>query len=323
MTTENTNPSAPSLFQFTIDEGERAYQRCKGSIDAIPDDELIPIRADIPQTAMYAVAVSPAVEPLIPQLERLPDFDINCALQIVDRGYAAWYAHVSYLVSAPGNDDLAKAVATCTVDRNQLRSTGLNLAQFGLLAEEAVTGAHTGTSQLDLANECGGLVSLFSRRWAAIRGVIPITEERLHQMSMNASTLLGLVAGHTIAVVPSTSEAAKLRQKAFTFYAHSYDQLRRAVSYVRWDQGDVDRIIPSLYSRDTSASSSSSSAKKSDTAPTAPTSPAAPGTPSKAKDEVTVATVPVSPGPDGKPAPATVQMLPAVPPAKGGGPFIS
>src|SRR5262249_14133252 len=37
------------------------------------------------------------------------------------------------------------------------------------------------------------------------------------------------------------------RQRNFTLFANAYDQVRRAISYLRWNEDDVDDIAPSLY----------------------------------------------------------------------------
>jgi len=37
------------------------------------------------------------------------------------------------------------------------------------------------------------------------------------------------------------------RQRNFTLFSRSYDQVRRAISYLRWDDDDIDSICPSLY----------------------------------------------------------------------------
>lgn len=45
-----------------------------------------------------------------------------------------------------------------------------------------------------------------------------------------------------------TKEANALeRQQAYTLFVNAYDQIRRAISFLRWDQGDADEIAPSLF----------------------------------------------------------------------------
>ncbi len=38
-----------------------------------------------------------------------------------------------------------------------------------------------------------------------------------------------------------------MRARAFTLFSRAYDQVRRAVNVLRWDEGDADSIAPSLY----------------------------------------------------------------------------
>jgi hypothetical protein len=57
-----------------------------------------------------------------------------------------------------------------------------------------------------------------------------------------------LALGHAHAMYPAAGGAAvALRQRAFTLFATTYDEVRRAVSYLRWHDGDGDDIAPSLF----------------------------------------------------------------------------
>jgi len=46
---------------------------------------------------------------------------------------------------------------------------------------------------------------------------------------------------------PPAFDAAERRACAFTLFMRAYDQARRAVIFLRWDEGDADEIAPSLY----------------------------------------------------------------------------
>ncbi len=55
--------------------------------------------------------------------------------------------------------------------------------------------------------------------------------------------------------------AAEIRQQAFTLFIRTYDQLRRAVHYLRWEHGDAEEIAPSLYAASRRRSSRSGKSK--------------------------------------------------------------
>ena len=37
------------------------------------------------------------------------------------------------------------------------------------------------------------------------------------------------------------------RTRAFVLFVRCYDEIRRAVSFLRWNEGDADTLVPSLY----------------------------------------------------------------------------
>ena len=94
-----------------------------------------------------------------------------------------------------------------------------------------------------------------------------------------------------------------MRDQAFALFAKKYDELRRAVWFVRWQEGDADEYAPSLYA--------GRGSRKSDE--TAPAEPPAAG-------NVTAAPAPTAP-----PAPAMSAAAPNPAPAgaPGSSPFIA
>src|SRR5262249_54429174 len=48
-----------------------------------------------------------------------------------------------------------------------------------------------------------------------------------------------------------TTAAADARIRAYTLFVRAYDACRRAICYLRWAEGDVDTIVPTLIVRRT------------------------------------------------------------------------
>ena len=48
---------------------------------------------------------------------------------------------------------------------------------------------------------------------------------------------------------PAVEAAADMRNRAFTLFTRGYDQVRRAVVFLRWNEGDADQLVPSLYAK--------------------------------------------------------------------------
>jgi hypothetical protein len=74
----------------------------------------------------------------------------------------------------------------------------------------------------------------------------PIKREDLQRAEAIAVAILRTVGlqeqGPT--AIAATTDA---RLRAFTLFVRTYDHVRRGISYLRWEQDDVEAIAPSLY----------------------------------------------------------------------------
>lgn len=95
------------------------------------------------------------------------------------------------------------------------------LAHHGLVDAQRVREIRAGSGNIDLANDCGALNALFAQAWPEIG-------------ARRAPSAQKAPGG------PSD------RARAFTLMARAYDQCRRAVTYLRWDEGDASGILPAL-----------------------------------------------------------------------------
>ncbi|WP_200850180.1 hypothetical protein, partial [Klebsiella pneumoniae] len=53
--------------------------------------------------------------------------------------------------------------------------------------------------------------------------------------------------GENLQADSSSSPSGELRRRAYSVFVQTYDEVRRAMTYVRWEEDDVDEIVPSLY----------------------------------------------------------------------------
>jgi hypothetical protein len=64
------------------------------------------------------------------------------------------------------------------------------------------------------------------------------------------------------------ADAIQIRQRLFTLFVTAWDQVRRALGFLRWNEDDVDDIAPSLYA---------GRARRKTDVPPEPPEPTAPG----------------------------------------------
>jgi len=69
---------------------------------------------------------------------------------------------------------------------------------------------------------------------------------QVHEAALLGPSLLVALAEEPL---PKSSDASDTRQRAFSLLVTAYDEVRRAVTFVRWAENDVDAFAPSLYAK--------------------------------------------------------------------------
>jgi hypothetical protein len=72
------------------------------------------------------------------------------------------------------------------------------------------------------------------------------------------------------------ADAADQRQRAYTLLLKTYDQVRRVVTFLRWESEDAEKFAPSLWAGRGGRGSKSDDASPEEPTPTPAASPAAP-----------------------------------------------
>jgi hypothetical protein len=73
--------------------------------------------------------------------------------------------------------------------------------------------------------------------WATIAGKTAIQRSEIDQAQSLAERLITR-AYHREQARAVAAETPRNRQKAFTLFVSTYDQIRRVISFVRWNEGD-------------------------------------------------------------------------------------
>ncbi|WP_437601227.1 hypothetical protein WMF28_06615 [Sorangium sp. So ce590] len=262
-------PQAAAAFDKTLPE-----------IEALSPDRLIAINLDIPRMVSQVLGVLPGLVMLRSEIaERLQKHDVALLDRLETYALAAWYAHLVWLSSGGAENALKPLVEEAVPLRENLLSDAEALARRGLLDAEAVAEIRAGQGHIDTANDLVALSALFSGSWSEITGKTAATEKEVNRAGEIGPLLLAALGVREHGKGPGPTEAADKRARAFALLVHAYDQTRRAVTYLRWNEGDADTIAPSLYKGrgGRTASSSDTAAAPQDAAPAGPTAPASPG----------------------------------------------
>ncbi|AUX42365.1 hypothetical protein SOCE26_037950 [Sorangium cellulosum] len=246
-----------------------AFDRALPEIEALSPDRLIAIKIDIPRAVSQVLGVLPGLVALRSAIaEHLPTHDVALLDRLETYALAAWYTHLVWLSSGGAENALKPLLAEAAPLRENLLSDAEALARRGLLDAETVAEIRAGHGHIDTANDLVALSALFSASWPEIAGKTAATEEEVKRAGQIGPQLLAALGVREHGKGPGPTEAGDKRARAFALLANAYDQTRRAVAYLRWNEGDADTIAPSLYKGrgGRAASSSDDAAEPEDTA---------------------------------------------------------
>ncbi|WP_437603326.1 hypothetical protein WMF28_17105 [Sorangium sp. So ce590] len=236
-----TKPAAPP-------RAAAAFDSILPEIEALSPDRLISIKIDIPRAVSLVLGVLPGLLALRPAIvEHLRQHDVAALDRLESYALAAWYAHLQWLSTGGAENALKPLLAEAAALRENLLGDAEALARRGLLDAETVAEIRAGHGHIDTANDLVALSALFGGSWSDIAGKTAATEDEVKRAGEIGPQLLAALGVREHGKGPGPTEAADKRARAFALLAHAYDQTRRAVAYLRWNEGDADTIAPSLY----------------------------------------------------------------------------
>ncbi len=127
----------------------------------------------------------------------------------------------------------------------RLYTDASSLALRGLLPKERLA------AQRDLKSYQGTLQSLvwiievFRDVWPSVQDETPVKLADLAAADALATRMADTIAKRSLGTLRAS--AAETRVRAISLLIREYEELRRMVIFVRWFDGDQDRIVPSLY----------------------------------------------------------------------------
>jgi hypothetical protein len=304
-TTTTPAPTASPLGTATDPRERAAYDAILPLARALPEKDLIALNLDVPEVISKSLAVYAAMQENRTVLAALPRYDIDSLDGLESAALALAAAHGACLAATLPPDQLATLIEQGTQLRRSLLNWSIGLADAGIVNGAMFEKAPMGNGFLDIATGLTTLVMAYrSSNWVAVKDNSALTDAMLVDAE-SLSQRIHAQVGYRNLGPARVAEAADLRVRFFTICVNRYDQIRRAVTFLRWSEGDVDELVPSLYLRPhkkpaqdgTNATLGNAPAQGQPASPQHPASPAAPS-----PSATTAPRVPGAPGtPDSSP----------------------
>lgn len=229
------------------DVGSTAYHSLEAEMLAQHLDSLVEVNLDVILAANTATGVTPEVEKYLDRIvDELPKFDSTQVAKLPRAALAVVFAH-SMHAAATGKEDrlnplYQEAVQLCDVLGDEAR---LQIKR-GHLHPNALENLKGGQGYRNTQHDLQLLVGIFRNNQTNLAGKSMTTDEELARGEKLVSWLIQAV-GLKEQGPAERARTAEMLSRAFTLFTRTYSDLRRAIAYLLWHDGDVDKVIPSLY----------------------------------------------------------------------------
>lgn len=237
---QSSNPA------FAADARRASFEKMLPAIEAMSDRSLAPILIDVTTALGVVIAAVHNVQKLRPKLAELPDMPVEQVDELLDCVGALAYANSIYLLATKPQEPLVELSERGSALRARLHGDLERLSTRGLVPKAELAN-YVGTIGYKIIGaDLMLLGDLAERSWSSIDGKSPITRDEIDAAKRIGFELVTAVGMRGFAQT-SVAEATRLRLLTFNLLLRRYDALRRAVSYVRWDESDAEKFAPSLY----------------------------------------------------------------------------
>jgi len=234
-------------------DARAAFDKVQARLDALPLDQLLPVRVDIlaAAAAAHRVAVRDSAPRRRAAFERLAAaglFDLGSLDSLADLSLATWHARQQQLSSGVGSS--AMLPVNIVDEASALRARMLKVLEY-YFGDQPTIGPRlrilrAGTGYQDLANDLRECAELYEE--APVSSVI--ARDPMHYQAQDPVRARDLAAAILSALglegEGETQRLAQSSQRAWSLLARAYDDLRAAGQYVFAGQEDVTTSYPSL-----------------------------------------------------------------------------
>lgn len=266
----------PSSEAARPGEFSDALDTLRAELARIDARDLVPMNVDVSVAAMTALGVVPKLAAHRAAMVEWFGEDMAVhADRLEQAARAAWSAHGEY-------GDVTNGAEIARLSAAVIEQRTLLLADVqSLVARKAVDPGVLDNLQgtKGYANQCFDvlrLVMAVRKNWAAVEALTPLQPADLARAEAITNELATAVGTRDQA---GSSPAALLRRQAFTYFVRTYNQIRRMLAFLRFEEGDAEAIAPSLWTGrgGRKRRSSPESATPDDGSPAAPSSSGLPG----------------------------------------------
>lgn len=252
-----------------------AAERLAGEFAELPDADLDSVNLEIPSMVSDFFGTWPRFQEMLPELEAVPQIDMARVRKLHDYALALFHWQASAAYATSGSSELPAMLDKGIAIRDRTLTDLKALAGHGHLDPALLANFGGPAAYRKVAQDLSSLANLVHEHWSSIQGRSLITLEAIDEAGKLGQAMSEAV-GLRDKTPTSKAFAAQQKVKAYTLFLRSYDEARRGLIFLRWHEGDADKILPSLYAKGRAPKRSQDETPASDSIAAAPT-PTTPG----------------------------------------------
>lgn len=213
-----------------------------------PDEAERTILLNVPAVVALGLGALPNLERMRPAIEaKLPGYHAEHIGKLRDYALAALYAHLRAIRRRAPEPNLPALLAEAAPLREGMLVAAEALAYVGAVDRTQVAGIRSGSGHLDLANDLIELATLFGEQWSELSTKTALTRAEVDRAAELGPALVAALGRRDLGTDAEASAYEDERRRSFWLFFRAYEESRRAVGYLRWHEGDVDELVPSLF----------------------------------------------------------------------------
>jgi len=231
---------------FAVDARRSSFEKMRPAIEAMTAKPLSPILVDIATALGTVSGAVQNIQKLRSRIAALTDVSVANVDELPDCVGALAYVNSIYLRASKPPEPLSEMSERGVALRGRLYPDLLRLVERGLLPAGELQNYSGLVGYKIVGNDLMLLGDTAERYWDRIQSKSAITRDEVDEAKRLGFELVTAVGVREVAQT-TLAETTQLRLLTYNLLLQHYDEARRAVNYLRWDEGDADKFAPSLY----------------------------------------------------------------------------
>ena len=224
-----------------------ALNKVRPEMDALRLNELLPINLD---PVVVGAILQGSLRNVLPQRDRIARTLLEFPIASIDNlelyALALIQAQAAYHAVNHRYEKVPELVAEARKLRERLLVDVKAVVARKLVSSSVLGNLQSTKSHHGIALDVMALASVLRNHWEQISTRTAATLEELDRAEVFGDQLFLTVGQRKLS--PEDAAKAELeRRQAYTLAVRAYDEVRRVFTFLRWHEGDVDSLVPSLY----------------------------------------------------------------------------